>query len=312
MGTKPPGNPRPSRGGSALSSAGRETVSSAGASTALKPVPHHERIEEPLFRRAVQLLDAGDEPGLRALLHQHPHLIHQRVVFEGTSYFRNPSLLEFVAENPIRHGTLPSNIVAIAKVILEAGAELPAINETLGLICSGRVPRECRVQLPLTHLLCHHGADPGKALQAALTHGEFEAAEALLLHGAAFDLPAAAAFGRTEDFLRLLPLAASDDRHRALALAAQFGHIEIVKALLDAGEDPNRYNPVGFHAHSTPLHQAALAGHDELVRLLVESGARLDMKDILWKRTPADWAAHEGRTELVAWLRVQQDAKSRP
>jgi hypothetical protein len=33
--------------------------------------------------------------------------------------------------------------------------------------------------------------------------------------------------------------------------------------LLDAGEDPNRY------PHSTPLHQAALAGHAEVVRLRV-------------------------------------------
>ena len=45
--------------------------------------------------------------GLRAHLKQHPKLVHQRVVFEGGNYFRNPTLLEFVAENPVRHGTLP-------------------------------------------------------------------------------------------------------------------------------------------------------------------------------------------------------------
>ena len=43
--------------------------------------------------------------------------------------------------------------------------------------------------------------------------------------------------------------------------------------LLNAGEDPSRYNPVGCHAHSTPLHQAALAGHIGVVRLLVQRGA---------------------------------------
>jgi ankyrin repeat protein len=239
-------------------------------------------------------------------------LVRQRVVFEGVNYFCNPTLLEFVAENPIRHGTLPHNIVAVAKAILDAGADLSALNDTLGLVCSGRVPRECRVQLPLIDFLCDQGADPDSAMRAALGNGEFEAAEALLLHGAKLDLPAAAALGRTESFLRLLPLAASDDRHRALALASQFGHIEIVKALLDAGEDPNRYNPVGCHSHSTPLHQAALAGRDQLVRLLVERGAKLDMKDILWQGTPADWAAHEGRTELEAWLRAKQSATPEP
>jgi hypothetical protein len=33
--------------------------------------------------------------------------VHQHVVFEGGNYFRDPTLLEFVAENPVRHGTLP-------------------------------------------------------------------------------------------------------------------------------------------------------------------------------------------------------------
>src|SRR5208283_3110567 len=88
-------------------------------------------------------------------------------------------------------------------------------------------------------------------------------------------------------------------------LAADFGHVEIVRLLLDAGEDPNRYNPVGGHSHTTPLHQAAGAGHEEVVRLLVERGARLDMKDILWQATPEGWAIHEGKTAIEAFLRAQ-------
>jgi len=75
--------------------------------------------------------------------------------------------------------------------------------------------------------------------------------------------------------------------------------------LLDAGEDPNRYNPVGCHSHSTPLHQAAAAGHLEVVRLLVERGARLDLKDTHWRATPAGWARHEGRKEVEAFLLAQ-------
>jgi ankyrin repeat protein len=37
----------------------------------------------------------------------------------------------------------------------------------------------------------------------------------------------------------------TEDRQLALSLAADLGHVEIVRLLLDAGEDPNRYNPVG-------------------------------------------------------------------
>ncbi len=165
-------------------------------------LPHHERIEEPKFRRAVELLDAGDEAGLRAHLAQYPNLARARVVFEGGNYFQNPTLLEFVAENPVRRGKVPKNIVEVAKVILDAGTEQAARNEALMLVATGMVSRQCGVQLPLIDLLCERGADPQSAVHAAAMHSEFEAVNALLGHGARIDLPTAAALGRTEDARR--------------------------------------------------------------------------------------------------------------
>ena len=272
-------------------------------------LPHHERIEDPIFRRAVDLLDAGDAAGLRSHLHLHPQLTHQHVVFEGGNYFRNPRLLEFVAENPIRRGTLPASIVEVAKVILDAGVEAPSLNETLMLVATGIIPRACGVQRRLIDLLCDYGADASGAVRAAALHGEVDAVCALIARGARLDLPVAAALGRIDDFSRLLPGAASDDRHLALALASQFGRLEIVRSLLDSGEDPDRYNPPGGHSHATPLHQAAWGGHDEVVRLLVERGARLDLRDVLWHGTPADWARHGGHAKIETYLRAQE-AKS--
>jgi len=163
-------------------------------------LPHHERIEDATFRRAVDLLDAGDVTGLCAHLKQHPDLAHQHVVFEGGNYFRNPTLLEFVAENPVRHGRLPGNIVQVAKVVLDAGAEQSALNETLMLVSTGSVPRECRVQLPLVDLLCDHGADPNSAIHAAALHGELEAVNALIGRGARIDLPVAATARSSDRF----------------------------------------------------------------------------------------------------------------
>ena len=267
---------------------------------------HHERIEDATFRRAVELLDAGDVTGLRAYLVQHPELSHQRVVFEGGNYFRNPTLLEFVAENPIRHGKLPKNIVDAARTIIDAGVDQTALDETLMLVATGMVPRQCQVQLPLINLLCDCGAKPDGASVAAALHGEFGALNALLARGAKMDLSTAAALARTEEARRLLPQASTSERHLALSLAATYGHAEIVRLLLDAGEDPNRYNPPGGHSHTTPLHQAAGAGHEAAVRLLVERGARLDMRDILWQGTPAGWAEHGGKNEIAAYLREQE------
>jgi ankyrin repeat protein len=273
-----------------------------------RELPHHERIEDPAFRQAVDLIDAGEAEKLRLYLNERPNLARQRISFDGGNYFRNPSLLEFVAENPIRRGTLPANIVEVAKVILDAGAKTDqsALNEASALVSSGRIPRERGVQVALIDLLCEYGADPNRAILAALAHGEFEAVEALIRNGAHVDLAVAAGLGRVKDARRLLATSTAEDRHRALALASQFGHAEIVLLLLDAGEDPNRYNPVGAHRHSTPLHQAAAAGHNSVVRLLVERGARLDIKDTLWEGTPADWAKHEGKPEIEAYLRARE------
>ncbi len=237
-----------------------------------------EQIEDAGLRHAVGLVDGGDVEGLRMYLKEHPKLTEARAQFAGRNYFQTPTLLEFVAENPVRNGRLPENIVAIARVILDAGVERAAVNETLGLVATGSVARECGVQVALIELLVEHGADPAGALRGAALHGENEAAEALMERGARMDLAVAAALGRMEEFRRLLPGSDGEERHLALAAAARFGHAEMVRALLDAGEDPSRYNPEGSHSHATPLHQAALAGHADVVRLLVERGARLDME----------------------------------
>lgn len=275
-------------------------------------LPHHERIQDPVFRRAVDLLDGGDVAGLRAFLERNPDLVLQHVVFEGGNYFQNPTLLEFIAENPVRRGTLPSNIVDVAKLILDAGPTMASRNEALMLVATGSVPRECRQQRPLINLLCQYGANPGSAIHPAALHGEFEAVNALLALGTTIDLPIASALGRVEDARRLLPGAGPEDRHLALTLAADFGHVEIVRLLLDAGEDPNRYNPVGGHSHTTPLHQAAGRGHDAVVRLLVERGARLDMKDLLWQATPEGWARHAGNEQIQAYLRAHAANRKPP
>jgi hypothetical protein len=265
--------------------------------------PYHERIADADFRRAVDLVDEGDADGLRAWLNEHPDLVHRRMDFEG-NYFRNPTLLEFVGENPIRRARLPANAAGVAKVILDAGAreDRAAMNGALQLVASGRVPRECRVQVPLIDLLCDHGADPDTAMHAALAHGEFEAVDALIQNGAHVDAAVAAGLGRVDELRGLLGAADGESRQWALAMAAQFGHTEAVRLLLNAGADPNRYNPAGAHAHSTPLHQAAFRGHEGVVRLLVERGARLDILDTTWQGTPAGWARHGGKTAIEEYL----------
>jgi ankyrin repeat protein len=184
----------------------------------------------------------------------------------------------------------------------------------MSMLVSSSHPAEAGLQVPLVELLLDFGAAIegrgtrkwGGPLFTALTFGMIEAAKALAKRGARIDLPSAAGLGLVDDAIRLLPSADDVARHRALSLAAQQGHAEIVHLLLDAGEDPNRYNPESNHPHTTPLHQAVLGGHETVARLLVERGARLDIRDTIWQSTPLGWALHAGakaQMQMVECLR---------
>jgi ankyrin repeat protein len=136
-------------------------------------------------------------------------------------------------------------------------------------------------------------------------------AEALAKRGAPVDnIAAAAGLGWLEAVARLLPTADAMTRRVALALAAQHGHADVVRVLLDAGVDPNRYNPAGFHPHSTPLHQAVWSEHAKVVQLLVERGARLDIRDTVYQGTPLGWANFGKRTAIADYLRAKGAADS--
>jgi ankyrin repeat protein len=138
----------------------------------------------------------------------------------------------------------------------------------------------------------------------ALAFGYLDTARALAARsGPPDDLVVAAGLGARDDARRLLAAADRDQRQAALSLAAIHGHDEVVRLLLDTGVDPDAYNPRGFHAHSTPLHQAAVAGHLDVVRTLVERGARLDIEDTIYSSTPLGWALHAGRTDIAEYLR---------
>jgi hypothetical protein len=267
-------------------------------------LPAHERITDAAFRRAVDLMDAGDAEGLHDHLAAHPQIVRDRVTLLGGNYFQHPTLLEFIAENPGRRGTLPSNAADVARVVLEAGAkdDRDALNSALDLMASSAVARTSGVKDALIDVLCEYGADPNAALVSPLLYREFDAVNRLLQRGARLTLAVAAALGREEDVRRLTPQADSDERRVALALAAQHGRREAVRALLDAGVDPNGFTPPGAHSHATALHQAALAGHADIVEMLLQAGARTDVRDVLFAGTPSDWARHNGHHELAALL----------
>jgi ankyrin repeat protein len=278
------------------------------------------------FESAVEAVISGDTATLATLLRDDPDLVYARST--RTAPFDPPehhaTLLHYIAANGVEgyRQKTPPNAVEIARMLLEAGADPNALADmyggkhaTMSMLVSSCHPAKAGLQVPLIDALVDFGAhvepsgagDWASPLRTALAFGYRDAARALVRRGATVAaLDTAAGLGRIDDVIRLLPNATAEERHRALAWSAQNGHAQVVRILLEAGEDPNRYNPKACHAHSTPLHQAALAGHRDVVELLVQRGARLDIKDTVWHGTPLGWAEHEGRKDIADYLRTKQ------
>jgi len=275
------------------------------------------------FESAVEAVINGDLAKLAALLKRFPELARARS--KRITNFDPPvhgaTLLHYIAANGVEHyrQKTPPNAIAITRALLKAGANPNATAGLYGgrcsvmsMLVSSSHPANAGLLEKLTSLLIDFGAavEPrgeGKwrsPLMTALAFGADGAAKVLVRRGALIrDAAAAAGLGRIADTKRMLPKANRTTRQRALSLAASHGHGKIVELLLAAGADPNAYNPPGNHPHCTPLHQAVIGKHMDVIRILVEHGARLDVKDTLWHSTPAGWAGHFGHTEIVEYLR---------
>ena len=261
-------------------------------------------INNPLFREAVEAIDQGKLETLQGLLAKHPELLSMRLDSPTEGYFRAPYLLWFVADNPIRHGKLPSNIVAISALIINKIKEQNLdtlqvqLDYTLGLVVTGSTPRNSGVQIELMDLLIDEGANLGRG-HGALAHGNIAAAQRLLERGAQPTLTTAICLDRWNDVPKIMLTASATEAEVALVAAAFFGNVRALTYLLEHGANPNAYpDPAeGFHSHATALHQAVWSGSLEAVKVLVEAGARLDLKDTIYEGTPLGWAMYSLNTE---------------
>ena len=263
-----------------------------------------------LFREAVSAIDAGDVEKLEHLLAANPGLVRQSLESPGDwlrntvgdsleGYFKQPYLLWFVADNPIRIDKLPSNIEAISSVIIKAVQREAAdslqqqLDYGLGLVATGRIPRECGVQIQLIDLFIDAGAKPGSGI-GAIAHGNLAAAEHLIGRGGKLTLPVAVCLERMDDVIRFAPEATAADLQLAVAAAAFYGKTAMLTLLIGLGADINTYpdSTSGFHSHATPLHQAVFSGSPDAVKVLVEAGAKLDLRDRIYSGTPLGWAEY--------------------
>lgn len=88
-----------------------------------------------------------------------------------------------------------------------------------------------------------------------------------------------------------------------LISAALAGQLNAASNVVAKGADVQARNDRGL----TPLHAAAYGGHSEVVRLLIEHGAKVNDAENPFKVTPLHVAAEENRMEVV---QVLIDAKT--
>lgn len=91
----------------------------------------------------------------------------------------------------------------------------------------------------------------------------------------------------------------SSDGFTPLGLACYFGHLEIVKYLVNHGADVNKASSNSFHV--APIHSATAISDYEITAFLLEYGADVNAKQQSGV-TPLHSAAHNGKLNIAKLL----------
>lgn len=265
---------------------------------------------ETAFRAAIDAVHSGDAGALARLLDAEPRLLHERLLESDTSevspwptYFRNPKLLWFVANNPILVRPMPANMVEIANTMIARGVETADLEYTLELVMTGSAAREAGLQRALARRLRDAGAVvTPHVMLAAAAHRETDILRMFVEDGAPMDAVLAAALGDVDTLRALLVRADERELHAAFAVAVINGCVACARLILDAGADIDAFFPAGAHPHATALHQAAANDDAPMIELLLARGANRRQRDAHYDGTPLDWAIHESKPAARALL----------
>jgi len=282
------------------------------------------------FQPAIAAIRSGDLETFRALISQDPTLATSQ------SSSSHPTLLQCVALESQGDGKDKPNNVEMARVLIDAGAEL---NEPL--VAAASIDNRAVAELLLDHGASIDGTGGWSPIEEALYWNSKDVLALLLKRAAAVqNLRTAAGLGRTdliEGYFNpdgsLRPEAGkinwpwggletivcsnfdqtgrqkvadrvnewSQDRqgiiNNAFVYACMHGHIEAARLLLQHGAEINVV-PGGFDYAGTGLHYAALNGQLAMVEFLLQQGADREVKDTKVGSDAAGWAEYGGHPEL--------------
>jgi ankyrin repeat protein len=255
------------------------------------------------FETAVDAIVAGEDRTLATLLREDPTLVKARSLREHRS-----TLLHYCSANGVEdyRQRTPENIITMARMLLDAGAEVNAESDaygggstTLMLAATSGHPERVGVQTALMELLLDRGAaidGRSSTVNACLRNGREAAAAFLAGKGARLDLEGAAGVGaldRVKEFFAkdggLKAPATAQQLADGFGWACEFGRVRVVEFLLQHGV---RADTTLRADGVTPLHWAALGGHVEIAKMLLAQGANVNARETSYGGTPVGWALH--------------------
>jgi Ankyrin repeats (3 copies) len=98
----------------------------------------------------------------------------------------------------------------------------------------------------------------------------------------------------------------------ALIKAASLGNLQAVNYLLKIGGEEATRNMASSFQGETPLHRAAINGHTDVVRALLDAHANVEATAHRSGFTPADFAGCKGHDDIVKLLLKARSSDPRP
>jgi hypothetical protein len=260
------------------------------------------------FETAADCIVSGDLGTLERLLREQPDLIRARSTREHRA-----TLLHYVSANGVEgyRQKTPKNAVAVARLLLDAGAEVEAEADvygggctTLGLVATSQHPLRAGVQNDLIDVLLEHDARldlPGGGhdhglVNACLRNGCPGAADYLARRGAPLDLEAAAGVGR-------LDVVKSFFSHESHPHVPPLHNVERGPGGEDGTSLVER-GPGGEAQMRDGFSQACGYGHPDVVEFLLAKGMKVDarLSVVGSGHTGLHVAAYAAQVEVVRLL----------